>query len=58
VWPFFSKKFSQRRRISAVSIGASKTCGRCGHVMDISGYLTLGNADGVAYGNVFLSGGH
>jgi len=26
--------------------------------MDISGYLTLGNADGVAYGNVFLSGGH
>ena len=36
----------------------SKTCGRCGHVMDISGYLTRGNADGVAFGNVFLSGGH
>ena len=36
----------------------SKTCGRCGHVKDISGYLTLGNADGVAYGKVFLSGGH
>ena len=36
----------------------SKTCGRCGHVMDISGYLTRGNADGVAYGKVFLSGGH
>jgi hypothetical protein len=36
----------------------SKTCGRCGHVKDISRYLTRGNADGVAYGHVFLSGGH
>jgi len=36
----------------------SKTCRRCGHVKDISRYLTRGNADGVAYGNVSLSGGH
>jgi hypothetical protein len=36
----------------------SKMCRRCGRVKDISGYLTRGNAEGVAYGSVFLSGGH
>lgn len=36
----------------------SKVCVRCGAVRDVSRYLTRGNAEGVAYGNVFLSAGH
>ncbi|MCA0337748.1 MAG: hypothetical protein LCH66_12930 [Actinobacteria bacterium] len=36
----------------------SRVCLRCGRIKDLNRYLVRGNAEGVAYANVFVSQGH